>query len=114
MNSTNPCKHISKLKLSLLVNLQQSSFEPSILVEKTFNDLTSVDDIIDWINEIYLESIFLNYTDTSSTDTIILPVYLQNKIISSSVTRVTIRNIEIDPIQSSSGDTTVTFLHCLN
>jgi len=76
--------------------------------EKSFDDLSSVEDIIDWMNNIYLTSIFQNYADTSTTDTTILPIYGQNKIISSSVTRITIRNTNVHPETSS--DNTVFYL----
>ena len=56
-----------------------------------------------------MNSIFFNYT-TSSSETIILPIYNHNKIISSAVTRVNIRNLRVSSqIADDEDQTKVTF-----
>jgi len=71
------------------------------IVSKTFYDLSTVEDIKQWMSEIYLDGLIRNVThDLTDDDTIILHINEQNKIISNAVARVTYRTMKLNQIQS--------------
>ena len=63
-------------------------------MNKTFNDITTVEDIIQWSREVYFNGIFEGFT-SSGASTKIIPIFRQNDIISSAVSRINFRNIHV-------------------
>jgi len=80
-------------------------------VNKTFNDITTVEDIIQWTREVYFNGIFEGFTSSGSS-TKIIPIFRQNDIISSAVSRINFRNIHIYASNEADQDssTSVTLL----
>jgi len=87
--------------MCLAVTLNLNNFFMISIVSKTFYDLSTVEDIKQWMSEIYLDGLIRNVThDLTDNDTIILHINEQNKIISNAVARVTYRTMKLNQIQS--------------
>jgi len=83
-------------------------FSEELQVNKTFNDITTVEDIIQWTREVYFNGIFEGFTSSGSS-TKIIPIFRQNDIISSAVSRINFRNIHIYASNEADQDSSTSF-----
>lgn len=83
------------------------NFSLTRIVNKTFYDITTVEDAVLYTREAYLGRIFSGFTKSSQNKTTILQPYDQNMISSTAVTRITIRNLKTYTVKDATGENEV-------
>lgn len=67
----------------------------------TYDEITSIDQIFDWLDKLYFPTIYSNWTKPRTGDPAVNVLFGQNYIIGTSPTRITIRNVKLNDVTAN-------------